>query len=151
MQASIIAVVLLPLVLALGDIVPVRPCIQNLPVPREVRVVNCTSVPCPVRRGQDVNAEVDFEALYGATALKARVIPRALGVVLPYEFPEKYARACDWLINSSCPISEGSQVTYNLKMPIRRMTPPIRLNVELSMVDEKDRVLFCFVVALRVV
>lgn len=62
MHRAIICLGLLPLVLAVGDVVQVRPCPGNLPVPREVRVVDCPSMPCLVRRGQETNAEVDFRA-----------------------------------------------------------------------------------------
>lgn len=62
MHKAIICIGFLPLVLAIGDVVQVRPCPGDLPVPREVRVVDCPSMPCPMRRGQDANVEVDFRA-----------------------------------------------------------------------------------------
>lgn len=85
------------------------------------------------------------------TTLKSKVVPIALGLELPYELPANYARACDWLVGSSCPISEGDNVTYNLKIPVQKNYPIIGLNIEISLIDDKHRIIACFVASMRVV
>lgn len=78
-------------------------------------------------------------------------MPIALGVELPFELPPEYARACDWLINSSCPVTAGDAMTYNLKMPVQRAYPRIHLAIETSLIDEQERTHACFELDIRVV
>ncbi|XP_053685938.1 NPC intracellular cholesterol transporter 2-like [Sabethes cyaneus] len=147
-----LAITLLPLALAsAGDVVQTRACSNNRPVPREVRVDNCPTLPCELPRGTDANMEMDFQAPFDAATLTTRIMATALGVTAPFELPADRARACDWLIGSRCPVSQGEDVTYNLQMPVLRIYPRIGLIIEVSLVDEAERTHACFELDARVV
>ncbi|XP_058836821.1 NPC intracellular cholesterol transporter 2-like [Topomyia yanbarensis] len=152
MFRKLLTIAFLPaIVLAGGDVVATRACSEGRPVPQEVRVDNCPSVPCELPRGADANMEMDFQAPFDATTLTTRIMATALGVTGPFELPADRARACDWLIGSQCPVSQGEDVTYNLQMPVLRIYPRISLTIEVSLVDEEQRTHACFELDARVV
>lgn len=62
MKSIFICASLIVPVIAVHNVVKVRPCSGNRPFPREVRVDECSNMPCKVRRGKDASAEVDFIA-----------------------------------------------------------------------------------------
>ncbi|EAT38572.1 AAEL009557-PA [Aedes aegypti] len=151
MNSIFIYTLLITPVFAVHNVVQVRPCSGNRPFPREVRVDDCSTMPCKLSRGRDASAEVDFIAPYDTANLRAVVVPIALGVELPFVLPPEYAKACNWLINSGCPISAGDAVTYNLKMPVQKAYPRIRLAIETSLIDEQQRTHACFELDIGVV
>jgi len=73
---------------------------------------------------------------------------KILGIRLNYPYPEK--DACKALTNGECPLDEGDQVTYNLRMPIDENYPSIKLNIEFALLDENKNVQVCFNVDAKV-
>ncbi|XP_058457520.1 NPC intracellular cholesterol transporter 2-like [Malaya genurostris] len=150
MFRNILVIALLPAIAFAGDVVETRACSNDRPVPREVRVDNCPSVPCELVRGTDANMEMDFTAPFDATTLSTQVVATALGVTGPFELPDDRARACDWLIDK-CPVSQGEDLTYNLQMPVSNIYPRISVTIEVSLVDQGNQTHACFILDTRVV
>ncbi|XP_055535535.1 NPC intracellular cholesterol transporter 2-like [Wyeomyia smithii] len=148
---NLLAIALLPALVSAGDVVATRACSNNRPTPLEVRVDNCPSFPCELPRGIDANMEMDYQAPFDAVTLTTRIMATVLGTTVPFELPADRARACDWLIGSQCPVSEGEDVTYNLQMPVLRIYPRVSLVIEVSLVNEEERTLACFELDARVV
>lgn len=65
-----------------------------------------------------------------------------MGITIEYPYPEQ--DACKSLTNGKCPLSEGDEATYNLKMPISESYPSVTLTIEFSLIDENDNVQVCF-------
>ncbi|XP_055529608.1 NPC intracellular cholesterol transporter 2-like [Wyeomyia smithii] len=133
------------------DIVAARPCGGLRPFPANVRMENCPAMPCPLVRGSDANMAMEFTALKDASSLHTRVRATALGITVPYELPAERAAACNWLIQSRCPITAGEDLIYHLSMPITAIYPLISVTIEIDLVDDTDQSHGCFVVDTRVV
>ncbi|XP_055523760.1 ecdysteroid-regulated 16 kDa protein-like [Wyeomyia smithii] len=133
------------------DIVAARPCAGLRPVPANVRMENCSAMPCPLVRGSDANMAMEFTALRDASSLHTRVMATALGITAPYELPAERAAACNWLIQSRCPITAGEDLIYHLSMPITAIYPLVSVTIEIDLVDDTDQSHGCFVVDTRVV
>lgn len=75
----------------------------------------------------------------------------ALGITAPYELPAERAAACNWLVQSRCPLSPGEEVTYHLSMPVTAIYPLVSVTIEIDLVDQSGQSHGCFVVDARVV
>ncbi|XP_011159463.1 NPC intracellular cholesterol transporter 2 [Solenopsis invicta] len=117
------------------------PC-DDGPVPKWLRVDGCDSPPCDFVRNTDLIAQWGFEANADAESLKPRVKVTLEGYTFDYPYPEK--DACKSLVDSECPLSEGDEATYNLKMPISKVYPSVTLTIEFGLIDENDNVQVCF-------
>lgn len=120
---------------------PFIPCDEG-PIPTELRVAGCNSSPCNIYRGTDLLAQWDFVSNADAKSLKPRVRVTFWGSTINYPYPEQ--DACKSLTNGECPLSEGDEATYNLKMPISKVYPAIALTIEFGLVDENNNVQVCF-------
>ncbi|XP_062554053.1 NPC intracellular cholesterol transporter 2-like [Armigeres subalbatus] len=133
------------------DRVAFRPCAGARPVPSEVRMLDCPSVPCLLARGTDGKMAMDYTSVQEATNLHTIVTATALGVTAPYELPADRAAACNWLVQSRCPTSPGEELTFHLSMPITAIYPLVSVAVEVDVVDQTQQSHGCFVLDIRVV
>nr|XP_019530505.2 NPC intracellular cholesterol transporter 2-like [Aedes albopictus] len=133
------------------DRVAFRPCAGVRPVPREVRLKDCPSMPCLLPRGTEAKMAMDFTSVQEATSLHTTVTATALGVTAPYELPADRAVACNWLVQSRCPTSTGEDLTYHLSMPITAIYPLVSVTIEIDVVDQTQQSHGCFVIDARVV
>ncbi|XP_019550312.3 NPC intracellular cholesterol transporter 2 homolog a [Aedes albopictus] len=131
--------------------VSIRPCAGLRPPPRAVRIENCVEMPCLLPRGRDANMAMDFTAVQDASNLRTQVTATALGITAPYELPAERAAACNWLVQSRCPISAGEDLTYHLSMPVTAIYPLVSVTIEMDLVDQSGQSHGCFVVDARVV
>ncbi|XP_053682877.1 NPC intracellular cholesterol transporter 2-like [Sabethes cyaneus] len=133
------------------NLVAARPCAGVRPLPASVRIENCPQMPCQLARGTNANMAMEFTALQDATNLRTTVMATALGITGPYELPPDRAAACNWLVQSRCPISAGEDLVYHLSMPITPIYPLVSVTIEIDVVDETAQSHGCFVVDARVV
>ncbi|XP_065086061.1 NPC intracellular cholesterol transporter 2-like [Ochlerotatus camptorhynchus] len=133
------------------DRVAFRPCAGARPIPRELRIRNCPSLPCLLARGTDAKMAIDFTSVQEATTLRAAVTATALGVTAPYELPADRAAACNWLVQSRCPTSPGEELIYHLSMPITPIYPLVSVTIQMDLVDQTQQSHGCFVIDARVV
>lgn len=96
-------------------------------------------------------AFVDFSASDEVAKLRPVVYATALGLTVPFAMPPDRQDACEWLEGSKCPLSSGEDVRYELRLPVEKSYPAISVEVELSLVDQDDRIVSCFRVQGKVV
>ncbi|XP_052863620.1 NPC intracellular cholesterol transporter 2 homolog a-like [Anopheles cruzii] len=136
---------------SLTEALVTHPCSNNRPHLTSVTLTGCTQMPCELVRGSDIWMELDFQAPFAAQNLQYRVVATALGITAPYELPPDRAAACNWLVGTTCPISQGEDVSSTLSMPVLPIYPLVTLVVEVSVLDEETRTHACFAVDARVV
>lgn len=137
--------------LAAADVVPVKECSPDGSLPFAVDVVGCKQQPCELPRGQDATVYVDFTASKEVTKLRPVVHATVFGATVPFEMPGDRQNACDWLVDSRCPLSEGEDVRYQLALPVEKSYPAVSLTVMLELVDQDDETVTCFTVQAKVV
>ncbi|XP_058462619.1 ecdysteroid-regulated 16 kDa protein-like [Malaya genurostris] len=133
------------------DIVAVRACDGERPLPPVVRLRDCPTLPCLLPRGSDAMMAVDFTAVADASNLRSQVTATALGITAPYELPEERAAACNWLVQTRCPVTAGEDLVHHLSMPITSVYPLVSVAIEMDLVDEESQSHACFIVDARVV
>ncbi|EAA04248.1 NPC intracellular cholesterol transporter 2-like [Anopheles arabiensis] len=148
---SVVGLVVLAATNAIGAGVATRACSGGRPAPTEVRVEGCTVPPCDLVRGSDAIMDMDFTAPFAAANLRTQVVATALGVTAPFELPADRAAACNWLLNTQCPVSANEDITYRLSMPVLLVYPRVSLTVEIDLVDDAGQSLACFELDARVV
>ncbi|XP_048261802.1 NPC intracellular cholesterol transporter 2-like isoform X1 [Bombus terrestris] len=119
------------------------------PSPVSVEILGCSSLPCNLVRGTNVQADVVFHAVENAKSLKPVVDVQLGGGHVPYPLPEQ--NACKGLVNGQCPLQKGQSATYRLKMPVEKSYPRISLTIQLSLVDEQNKPQVCFKIPAKVV
>ncbi|XP_058460795.1 NPC intracellular cholesterol transporter 2 homolog a-like [Malaya genurostris] len=133
------------------DVVPARSCANGQPSPKTVRIENCPAFPCNLPRGTDANMVMEFSAARDATNLNTTVLATALGITGPYQLPAERAAACNWLVQSRCPISSGEDLIYHLSMPITAIYPLVSVTIQIDIIDNTEQSQGCFIVDARVV
>ncbi|KAK1133036.1 hypothetical protein K0M31_014399 [Melipona bicolor] len=124
------------------------PC-KSGPVPASVSIVGCSSVPCNLVRGTNVEGRINFNAVSNAKTLKP-VVNVELGTIhIPYPLPEQ--NACKNLVSGQCPLQKGEPATYLLKMPVEKSYQKVSLTIQLSLVDENNNAQVCFRIPANVV
>ncbi|XP_047366452.1 NPC intracellular cholesterol transporter 2-like [Vespa velutina] len=121
-----------------------RKCEGGLPEPNELRIKGCDKLPCSFVKGTDLKAQWDFTVTADTAVLKPQVKVTVLGITTEYEYPRP--DGCKDLINGECPLEKGELVTYTLSMPILKIYPNIRLDIEFSLLDENKNSQVCFVI-----
>ncbi|KAK9294375.1 hypothetical protein QLX08_010995 [Tetragonisca angustula] len=124
------------------------PC-KSGPVPASVSIVGCSSVPCNLVRGTNVEGRINFKAVSSTKSLRP-VVDVELGAIhTPYPLPEQ--NACRNLVSGQCPLQKGDSATYLLKMPVEKSYPKVALTIQLSLVDENNNAEVCFRIPAKVV
>lgn len=110
---------------------------------------NCSRSPCVVYSGQDARVQFDFRAVNGPHRQLRPVV--LLGHWrYPYDLPQQLQNACALLRNAQCPLSRNQDATIDVVLPISPMIVPMRLAVEVALVDENQRTVFCNVIDVEV-
>ena len=82
------------------------------------------------------------------SALKPKVKAYLGSIGVDFDIGQK--NACDSLTNAYCPLDEGEEVTYALKMPVQSFYPKVKLNIQFSLIDDQGNKQVCFFVAAKV-
>ncbi|XP_055907528.1 NPC intracellular cholesterol transporter 2-like [Eupeodes corollae] len=129
----------------------VRKCSGNKNFPLEVRVLNCDIPPCDIIKGQDMEFEIDFVVFNYTSEMKTLVRATTMGITVPYELPDDVSDACSNLkYGAYCPLYPEEDVTYKFLFPISNIYPEISVKIEISIVDQKKRIVTCFVCDIKV-
>ncbi|PNF29458.1 hypothetical protein B7P43_G04564 [Cryptotermes secundus] len=113
------------------------------PKPIEVRVKGCDELPCIIKRGENIVAEVDFVAEKSVESLNVKVKATVLGITVDYPLPQP--DACKSLIDSACPLEAGDIATYTLDLPITPVIPTVPFSVDASLINgDSEEVVSCF-------
>lgn len=113
-----------------------------------MRMVGCTKAPCIVVQGQSARAQFDFRATKGP---HNTLRPVVTAIVNNSRVPFPVARnGCNLLLNSNCPVKKNADATFNFELAIRRSYPPVRLGVQVALVDHSGQTVFCNVLDVQV-
>ncbi|XP_015179260.1 PREDICTED: protein NPC2 homolog [Polistes dominula] len=124
-------------------------CSSGEPEPLALRIEGCDKLPCSLVRGTNLKAQWDFKVTSNTANLKPRVRVTVLGVTTDYNYP--YPNACKDLVNGECPLEKGEEVTYSLSMPILKVYPILKLDIEFALVDDRNEAQVCFKINGKVV
>ncbi|XP_055619094.1 NPC intracellular cholesterol transporter 2-like [Toxorhynchites rutilus septentrionalis] len=125
-------------------------CKGGQPMPSAVRIENCPDDVCELHTGKTANMAMDFTAVSTSDTLKTLATAYVLGLPFPYELPSENANACNWLVRTRCPISQGEDLTYVLAFPIGSY-PKISLDIEINVVNQSSKSEACFRIKAKVV
>ncbi|XP_076659785.1 NPC intracellular cholesterol transporter 2 [Halictus rubicundus] len=128
---------------------PFEPCDGGLPVPKSVKIVGCTKLPCDLKRGEAAVGEIKFAVVADTKTLTPKVNAQVGSINTPFPLPEK--NACKNLIDAECPLDKGEVVTYKLSMPVRKIYPTGALTIQLSLEDDQGKSQSCFKLPSQVV
>ncbi|KAM7363439.1 NPC intracellular cholesterol transporter 2-like isoform 2-T2 [Cochliomyia hominivorax] len=145
-------VVILVAFLACSNATNVKKCKNGQPFPLSVKVEGCSEPPCDVVKGTSAIMDVQFVGTKNnINSLTAKVRATALGVTVPYELPEDVADVCSNLLDgATCPISKDEDVTFKFNFYVDTHYPEIPVAVEVSLVDEDNESVACFVCDIKV-
>lgn len=84
-------------------------------------------------------------------SLTAKVRATTLGVTVPYDLPEEVADVCSNLMYGAiCPIYNTEDVIYQFNFFVDSYYPEISVAVEVSLLDENDESVACFICNIKV-
>ncbi|XP_058812962.1 NPC intracellular cholesterol transporter 2-like [Topomyia yanbarensis] len=121
-------------VLALASPTPFRTCPNNAPVPETFTVGDCTSLPCPIVRGQPLEAKGgNIISPVSTSTVEAYITVSLAGLDLDFPIPEELVDACANGINS-CPLVAGQPFDYvfyddDMNLPLGGITVQIRVGL----------------------
>lgn len=115
-----------------------------------MRVAGCTTSPCIVTQGTTANMEIDFRAPVRALSLRPEIKAQVGNTWVDYPLASGFQNACNDLIRGWCPVDSQEEATYNFRFPVTPVYPPIRVNVEVSLIDHAGRHVFCTVIPVQV-
>ncbi|XP_060826001.1 NPC intracellular cholesterol transporter 2-like isoform X2 [Bombus pascuorum] len=124
------------------------PCSSG-PSPVSVEILGCSSLPCNLVRGTNVEANVVFKAVEDVNSLKPVVDVQLGSGHIPYLLPVQ--DACKCLTSGKCPLQKGQLATYRLVMPVEKSYPRISLTIQLSLVNEQNKSQVCFKIPAKVI
>ncbi|XP_076165083.1 NPC intracellular cholesterol transporter 2 [Ptiloglossa arizonensis] len=122
---------------------------NNQPAPISVDISGCKTLPCPFKRGSNVEGYIKFNVAKNLKTLKPVVDVQLGDVHMDYALPQQ--NACKDLVDGECPLDKGESVTYHLKMPVHTYYPTVSMTIQLSLVDESNISQMCLRIPAHVV
>ncbi|TMW47358.1 hypothetical protein DOY81_007563 [Sarcophaga bullata] len=144
--------ILITLVVAIATTTNVKKCTNGEPFPLSVNIEGCDEPPCTVIKGTTAIMYVHILGNKDNTqTLSTKVRATALGLTVPYELPDEVADVCSNLLyDATCPIYETEDVVYQFNFYIDTYYPEIPVTVEVSINDENDEPVACFICNVKV-
>lgn len=91
--------------------------------------------------------QVDFRPTAVHTGLTPQIFAHLVGGIrVPYSLPPQFHNACNALIAGSCPTSINALHTFRFDFEVNRSYPPIRVGVEVRMLNAQRQVVFCTII-----
>ncbi|CAL8093908.1 unnamed protein product [Calicophoron daubneyi] len=113
-----------------------------------IDVEPCETSPCKLYRGEDAQLKVKFHVDEEVADGKVKVYGVFAGIPVP--FPLDDDKVCH-MVKPSCPlIPSVSEYTYLLKLPIREIYPPVKVNVKWTMEDKSSNLVLCALMPLEI-
>ncbi|XP_062540102.1 uncharacterized protein LOC134208016 [Armigeres subalbatus] len=125
------------------------PCVfHDGPLPVEVRVVGCPTTvpqqPCVVPIGSVVDSEIDIILERPTTTLTASLDMFLGNFRIPWSLPDDQTNACAALVQASCPLLAGDELTYNLVTEVSAPFAGVTVDMELMLTDDQGLPVFCY-------
>ncbi|XP_067680744.1 NPC intracellular cholesterol transporter 2-like isoform X1 [Haliotis asinina] len=108
-------------------------------------ITPCPSFPCQFPKGKDVSVTISMTANAQVTQAKTVVHGIIDGINTP--FPIDQPDACQ---DMTCPVNNGSSVTYKNSIFVRTVFPEIRLAVKWEIKDQSGQDFICFEVPVEI-
>jgi hypothetical protein len=108
-------------------------------------VEGCDKLPCKFKAGTNATIEVDFIIDEQTATLKPEVALELMGISHPVELPENMHDACKNLINTQCPLTTGTTITYKFSMCVEHeWILPFKSTFKLTMLNDSETTILCF-------
>ncbi|XP_018335970.1 NPC intracellular cholesterol transporter 2-like [Agrilus planipennis] len=128
-----------------GVVTDLDACNNDTPLPDSVDVSGCTSQPCPLIKGSDVQLILNFTAPYELDGFNVTVRASFSIISINYNLPDPVG--CNNLINTRCPLEKSEPGSYRLIMPVNSAYPTIsNLRLRFSLIDPEAKSFACFVI-----
>lgn len=113
------------------------------PFPTHLVNPNCNDNYCEVKREQAAELSVGFSLPNDASKLTASIKAHVAGIWVPWTLGD-YSDVCGHLTQGQCPVNNGSEIKYGLRLSIPKIAPVgTKTTVQLSIADEKKRIVSC--------
>ncbi|XP_059610950.1 uncharacterized protein LOC132257911 [Phlebotomus argentipes] len=123
----------------------ITPCDNNVPLPLDVYVYGCDSLPCIVHNGDTVYFEMDF-LVHEFTPILTANVSIVLGPLqIPFALPEEDQNACNGLIGDiRCPVFSGDVPRYGLGMKVEAPVSGVTVVLEFWLEDYNRKRVVCY-------
>jgi hypothetical protein len=98
-----------------------------------------------------VQVEINFETSKETKTLRPKVMTKFSGLSIPYNLPNEQKDGCKHLKGTRCPLDKGEDSTYVLTMPILKIYPSIKIEIQLELFADENESQFCFKIDCEVV
>ncbi|KAL8602649.1 hypothetical protein ACOMHN_029971 [Nucella lapillus] len=132
------------LAIAAADIVKFKDCGSVSGTIKSVDITPCPTEPCLFQRTKTINVTVDYTANTNITSAITKVYGYILGVKVPFPVPSD---ACK---NMTCPVAQGSAITYKNSVYIKSEYPSVSVVVQWEVHDQNDKLIICFDVPVQI-
>ncbi|XP_055676915.1 uncharacterized protein LOC129786089 [Lutzomyia longipalpis] len=123
----------------------ITPCPNNVPLPLDVYVYGCDSLPCWVHNGDIVYFEMDFRVERFTQTLKPGVSLILGPLQIPFEIPPEDQDACGGLIGIvRCPLYQDDIARYGLGMKVEAPVSGVTVNLEFWLEDDWGQRVVCY-------
>lgn len=114
---------------------------------KSVNISPCSDDPCIFHHNTTVKVEVTFTAQMNSSSLKAQIYGIVAGI--PVSFPMPNPDGCN-KSGIACPISQGSEYTYQSVFNVIPSYPDISLVVQWDLKDRDGKYEFCFLFPMQI-
>lgn len=119
-------------------------------VPTKLVIEGCSKAPCTIVNGQNLKFSAEFINPTATNTLKAKVIPRLAGLVIPYELPKEHQDGCQKLNNAKCPLEANQRVEASGDVPVESPVSNVKVNIEFQLHADSG-IAVCFKIDAKVV
>lgn len=134
-------------------VVPCKGPRNYLATVKNIDVVNCTSVPCVFKRGQESSIKVEFQANSRITDLKLNILGAVQSKSVPFPINDNNhcLNTIQELKNTTkCLLQRRKTYNYEFKLPVLETYPAISVFVDYRL-KFGDKTVFCFQFPLKLV
>ncbi|CAH0713527.1 unnamed protein product, partial [Brenthis ino] len=121
------------------------------PLPTRTTIEGCTNPPCDLPQLRNAVIHMSFTAPRNIRTMRTLATAFLGAVPVPYNLGDA-ANTCNFLTNTRCPVNNGVNVDYTLRMFIESFFPVgTAVTVEMRVVDENNNSVVCVRVPIRIV
>ncbi|KAG5680293.1 hypothetical protein PVAND_009811 [Polypedilum vanderplanki] len=121
-----------------------RTCSNGAQRPLAVVIGECESLPCRIKRGEDIFVAVSFKTQYATRSLRPEMNVKKFGFGISMDIPPHLSNACEMIRNTQCPLEVNEEVIYTMNMRLNRYIPAVNLEMEMTFIGDNNRPVTCF-------
>nr|ACO15229.1 Mite group 2 allergen Pso o 2 precursor [Caligus clemensi] len=104
----------------------------------------CDKEPCVVHKGDQLKAKLYLRATKPTDYLDCKLFADYNGLEIPYPGGCDEPDACNALLEGSCPVAIGDEMTYDVSIYIAKLFPTTVIDGQWRIMDEDDEIFSCF-------